>query len=175
MQESWYIHICEFKHQDYDQIITIIYRDTEIHRIHCHYMWCANMNAWHCLTTSCGIPPPVHCSLPPPHPGQDHFPTPWWTSLAHSDCSYKHNKVIIIIIIMYKEWASEASSLLYPCAILHVWLTTFPYIVMRMRREQASTRAHPVQSCDFVNQLAKEFVTCLAASLARGPKRRRLE
>ena len=27
----------------------------------------------------------------------------------------------------------------------------------------------------FVNHLAKEFVTCLVASLARGPKRRRLE
>ena len=67
---------------------------------------------------------------------------------------------------------SELSHSLIP---VHVWLTTFTCIFVHMHREQAHARAHPVYSCDFINQLADRFVTCLVASLARGPKRRHLE
>ena len=40
---------------------------------------------------------------------------------------------------------------------------------------RARAHAHPGRSCDSFNQLAKKLVTCLAASLAKAPKRRRLE
>ena len=43
----------------------------------------------------------------------------------------------------------------------------------RLKHERAC--AHPDRSCDSLNQLPKKHVTCVAASLARAPKGRRLE